>query len=70
MNFSLVQLFFVTIINSSQAHVSPAIFSLVQLFFVTIINSSQAHVSLAVFSLAHSLGGRVGAGVPSVEVSL
>ena len=39
-------------------------------FFVTIINSSQAHVSLAVFSLAHSLGGRLGAGVPSVEVSL
>ena len=38
--------------------------------FVTIIDSSQAHVSLAVFSLAHSLGGRVGAGVPSVEVSL
>ena len=44
------------------------IISHVHLLFVTIIDSSQAHVSLAVFSLAHSLG--VGAGVPSVEVSL
>ena len=77
----LFNCFFVTIINSLQAHFSSAIFFLVrfvfvtiishvQLLFVTIIDSSQAHVSLAVFSLAHSLGGRVGAGVPSVEVSL
>ena len=53
----LFDCFFVTIISH------------VQLLFDTIIDSSQAHVSLAVFSLAHSLGGRVGAGVPSVEVS-
>ena len=62
---SLVERTFVRIsTHPFQAH---TLFTFCLHFFVHVF--LQAHTSLAVFSLAHSLGGRVGAGVPSIEVS-